>query len=154
MATSFRSKYPIVIIQRSQIESMLDAQLAAKRYIETNETNKSTIQNGVSFGAGVLGLVFALNTPASVALGIASLATALTSSMKQSLLGNLGEGTHGLIALKQKMDIIGTPQVEVELPRVEIFNQATAKTIIAFVQGEPFIRAFWKNGTKHTLERP
>src|SRR5690606_13718807 len=75
------------------------------------------------------------------------------NSNKISTLTFIDHGIDGLDDFITRMRANGFEEVEAEIPYKYYYDGPTGQEVMSIIQGEPYIRAFWKNGNKYTLEQ-
>ncbi|SOC44632.1 hypothetical protein [Ureibacillus acetophenoni] len=75
------------------------------------------------------------------------------NSNKISTLTFIDHGIDGLDDFITRMRANGFEEVEAENPYKYYYDGPTGQEVMSIIQGEPYIRAFWKNGNKYTLEQ-
>lgn len=119
---------------------MVDAQQAVIDYVKGTKSYNNLV---IALGAvtGILGVIFALTTPVSVAMGIVSVLTNLSGSEKENLLSVLKSGKDGLYtASRQLIDYPKYDKLKVRLPFLRYYDSVNSQ-YLTLVQGEGQITA-------------
>ncbi|MBU0942494.1 MAG: hypothetical protein KKD36_13820 [Bacteroidetes bacterium] len=149
MAINYKETFKTVSITKSELNSMINAQEKGLTYLNTNESNSSTIAAGlVGFVGTVLALVFFKKTNIGVGAGISSLVTSASSSMKQSVSAQGAYGKEDLLETFRTMTNLGAVSVNMDVAYVTVYDQATLATVVTFVQGLAANYYTLANGTK------
>lgn len=128
----------IVQVDLNELLDMQYAQLQTKKRF-LNQLSDNQLSSALSGVSGILSIVFAMYTGASVALALGSLFASMTTSQRSTAAALADGGYLGLGEPIQFMRNTSYDLLEIELPYIEYSEWETGKTI-QFISGEGIAR--------------
>jgi len=136
-----------VTATKSQVDQMCKAQDDFIIILENQTTSQSSIVNTyAAYATAILPLVFIVNAPAAIALGIVGLLASLNTDEYETELANAVQGHRDLLKTYRNMVTFGATQVNM----VQRINKETAGSQMGFIKSLTVNWYLLPNGSKIT----